>query len=87
MSKAASAPQAGSHAHVEDGSSARGNQVMLGVLAGCITAGVSSIVVAGISGSVFVLVIGVAVMAVAAGVMLTALSRLIGTEHETYGEA
>lgn len=87
MSTAASAPHAVPGAHQDDGSSARGNQVMLGVLAGCIAASVTSIIVAGVTGSVFVLVIGVAVMAVAVGVMLTALSRLIGTEHETYGEA
>ena len=87
MSTAASAPQAVPSAHEDDGSSARGNQVMLGVLAGCIAVSVASIIVAGVSDSVFVLVFGVAVMAVAVGVMLTALSRLIGSEHETYGEA
>ena len=87
MSKAASASPAAPHAHEDDGSSAHGNQVMLGVLACCIAASVTAIIVAGVTGSVFVLVIGVAVMAVAVGVMLNALNGLIGTEHETYGEA
>ncbi len=87
MSKAASSPQSGHHAHEDDGSSAKGNQVMLGVLAVCIASSVTMIIVAGVTGAVWVLVIGVIVMAIAVGSMLTSLFRLIGSEHETYGEA
>jgi hypothetical protein len=87
LSTAASAPSTARAAHEDDGSSAHGNQVMLGVLAACIASSVTMIIVSGVTGAVWVLVIGVAVMAVAVGVMLSALSRLIGTEHETYGEA
>jgi len=86
MSKAASAPPADQSAHT-DADSVHGNRVMLGILAGCISASVTAIIVAGVTGSVFVLVLGVVVMAISVGVMLTALNGLIGTEHETYGEA
>ncbi len=86
MSTAASPPPTRA-AHEDDGSSADGNKVMLGVLAGCIASSVTMIILAGVTGAVWVLVIGVAVMAVAVGLMLRSLSALIGTEHETYGEA
>ena len=87
MSKAADSPRSGHHAHEDDGSSAKGNQVMLGVLAACIASSVTMIIVAGVTDAVWVLVAGVVVMSVAVGAMLVSLSRLIGSEHETYGEA
>lgn len=87
MSKAASSPQSGHSAHDDDGSSAHGNQVMLGVLAACIASSVTMIIVAGITDAIVVLVLGVIVMGIAVGAMLVSLSRLIGSEHETYGEA
>ena len=87
MSKAASSPESERHLHDDDGSSKRGNQVMLGVLAACIASSVTMIILSGITGSVAVLLAGVVVMALAVGAMLASLSRLIGTEHETYGEA
>ena len=87
MSKAASSPSAAHAAHDDDGSSAHGNRVMLGVLLGCIASSVTMIILSGVTGSVVVLVLGVTVMAGAVGVMLASLNRLIGTEHESYGEA
>ncbi len=87
MSKAASPSESVSHAHEDDGSSAHGNQVMLGVLAACIASSVSMIIIAGVTSAVWVLVLGVIVMSGAVAAMLVSLSRLIGSEHETYGEA
>jgi len=75
------------HGHEDDGSSAHGNQVMLGVLGLCVAASVSMIILAGVTGAVWVLVAGVLVCAVAVSFMLRSLFTLIGSEEESYGEA
>jgi hypothetical protein len=89
MSTAETTPESETDRHVfeDDGSSAHGNRVMLGALMACVTASVTSIVVAGVTGATWVLVIGVIVMGVSVAAMLSQLNGLIGTEHETYGEA
>ena len=75
------------HGHEDDGSSYHGNMVMLGILGACVAASVTMIILAGVTGAVWVLVIGVVVCAVAVSVMLRSLFGLIGSEQESYGEA
>jgi hypothetical protein len=66
----------------QDGSSARGNQVMIGLLGTALAV----IIAAGVLNSVAVLVLGLVVMAAAAAVVLVGIGRLIGSEHDTYGD-
>lgn len=88
MSQDAHSPaRSHAHGHEDDGSSAHGNQVMLGVLGVCVAASVTMIILAGVTGAVWVLALGVVVCAVAVSAMLRSLFGLIGSEQETYGEA
>jgi hypothetical protein len=86
MSTVATAPSAAPEAGPDDGSSARVNQVMIGLLGTCLAVSVAVIIAAGVLESVAVLICGLLVMAAAVGVMLVALDRLIGTAHHTYGD-